>query len=86
VDGASAFSYPLVFLPFVSSAFVLTDTMPAPVRAFADHQPVTSIVDTIRDLLSQQPVGSTGWVALAWCVGILGVAYAAAMAVYRRTT
>jgi ABC-2 type transport system permease protein len=86
VDGASAFSYPLVFLPFVSSAFVPTDTMPGPVRAFAEHQPVTSIVDTIRDLFAQQPVGSDLWVALGWCVGILLVAYAFAMATYHRKT
>ena len=58
VDGASAFSYPLIFLPFISSAFVPTDTMPGPVRAFAENQPVTSIVNTIRDLFAQQPVGS----------------------------
>ncbi|RBO87858.1 ABC transporter permease [Nocardia puris] len=83
-DGAGAFSYPLVFLPFVSSAFVPTDTMPGPVRAFAEHQPATSIVDTIRNLLAEQPVGSGVWVALAWCVGILVVAYAVAMTTYRR--
>jgi ABC-2 type transport system permease protein len=82
VDGVGAFSYPLIFLPFVSSAFVPTDTMPGPVRAFAEHQPVTSIVDTIRDLFAQQPVGSDIWVALAWCAGIMVVAYAAAMATY----
>ena len=84
VDGAGAFSYPIIFLPFISSAFVLTDTMPGPVRAFADHQPVTSIVDTIRALLAQQPVGADLWVALAWCLGILVVAYALAMATYHR--
>jgi len=84
VDGASAFAYPLIFLPFISSAFVPTDTMPDPVRAFADHQPVTSIVDTIRDLFAQQPVGAEIGVALAWCVGILVVAYALAMVTYRR--
>jgi ABC-2 type transport system permease protein len=83
-DGASAFSYPLIFLPFISSAFVPTNTMPGPVRAFAEHQPVTSIVDTIRALFEQQPVGSEIWIALAWCTGILIVAYAAAMIVYRR--
>jgi ABC-2 type transport system permease protein len=83
-DGASAFSYPLILLPFVSSAFVPTDTMPGPVRAFAENQPVTSIVDTIRNLLAQQPVSTDIWVALAWCVGILVVAYAFAMAAYRR--
>ena len=84
-DGASAFSYPLIFLPFISSAFVPTDTMPGPVRAFAEHQPVTSIVDAIRNLFAQQPVGADIWIALAWCVGILVVAYAFAMVTYRRT-
>ena len=84
VDGASAFSYPLIFLPFISSAFVLTATMPGPVRAFAENQPVTAIVNTIRDLYTQQPVGTDIWIALAWCVGILLVAYALAMAIYHR--
>jgi ABC-2 type transport system permease protein len=84
VDGAGAFSYPLIFLPFISSAFVLTNTMPGPVRAFADHQPVTSIVNAIRELLARQPVGADLWVAVAWCLGILVVAYALAMAAYRR--
>ena len=84
VDGASAFSYPLIFLPFISSAFVPTETMPAPVRAFVENQPVTSIVNSIRDLLNQQQVGSDLWMAIAWCVGILVVAYFFAMAAYRR--
>jgi ABC-2 type transport system permease protein len=84
VDGASAFSYPLIFLPFISSAFVPTDKMPGPVRAFADNQPVTSIVNTIRDLFARQPVGAGIWTALAWCVGILVVAYVVAGFAYRR--
>ena len=84
VDGASAFSYPLIFLPFISSAFVPTDTMPGPVRWFAENQPVTSIVNTIRDLLAQQPVGTDIWVALGWCVGILAIAFVLATAAYRR--
>ncbi|WP_336641302.1 ABC transporter permease [Microbacterium sp. USHLN272] len=84
VDGASAFSYPLIFLPFISSAFVPTDTMPGPVRWFAENQPVTSIVNTIQALFAGEPVGSEIWVALAWCVGILIVAYAFAMLAYRR--
>lgn len=85
VDGASAFSYPLILLPFISSAFVPTETMPGPVRAFATHQPVTSIVDAVRNLFAGQPVGSGIWLALAWCVGVLAVAYGFAMVVYRRT-
>ena len=84
IDGASAFSYPLIFLPFVSSAFVPTATMPGPVRVFAEYQPVTAIVNAIRDLFAQQPVGNDIWVALAWCVGTLAVAYLFAMATYRR--
>jgi ABC-2 type transport system permease protein len=84
VDGASAFSYPLIFLPFISSAFVPTDTMPGPVRWFAENQPVTSIVNTIQALFAEQPVGSDIWVALAWCVGILVVAYVLAMLSYRK--
>jgi len=83
-DGASAFSYPLIFLPFISSTFVPTDTMPGPVRAFSEHQPVTSTVDAIRNLLSQQPVGTDIWTAVAWCVGILVVAYVFAMIAFRR--
>jgi ABC-2 type transport system permease protein len=84
VDGASAFSYPLIFLPFVSSAFVPTATMPGPVRAFAEHQPMTSIVNAIRGLFTRQPVGTDIWTALAWCAGILVVAYLFAAVAYRR--
>jgi ABC-2 type transport system permease protein len=83
-DGAGGFSYPLIFLPFISSAFVPTATMPGPVRAFAENQPVTSIVDTIQDLFAQRPVGVDIWIALAWCLGILVLAYVFAMAAYRR--
>jgi ABC-2 type transport system permease protein len=85
-EGAGAFSYPLIFLPFISSAFVPTATMPGPVRAFANNQPVTSIVNTVRDLFAQQPVGTGIWTALAWCLGILVVAYVFAIAIYRRKT
>ncbi len=84
MDGAVAFSYPLIFLPFISSAFVPTETMPGPVRVFAENQPVTSIVNAIRDLLTAQPVSSDIWIALAWCVGLLVVAYVVAMVIYRR--
>jgi ABC-2 type transport system permease protein len=84
VDGAGAFSYPLIFLPFISSAFVPTESMPSVVRAFAENQPVTSIVKAIRALLSRQPVGNDIWVAVAWCVGIMLVAYIFAMRAYRK--
>jgi ABC-2 type transport system permease protein len=84
IDGAAGFSYPLIFLPFISSAFAPTETMSGPVRWFAENQPVTSIVNTIQDLLAARPVGGDIWVALAWLVGILVVAYVFAMLAYRR--
>ncbi|MCL1631937.1 ABC transporter permease [Sporolactobacillus sp. CPB3-1] len=84
VDGASAFSYPIIFLPFISSAFVPTESMPPVVRAFAENQPVTAIVDALRALLSGQQVGTNLWIALAWCVGIMLVAYIFAMRVYKK--
>ena len=84
VDGVSAFSYPLIFLPLISSAFVPTESMPSVVRAFAENQPVTSIVKAIRSLLSSQPVGNDIWVALAWCVGIMLVAYIFVMRAYKK--
>jgi ABC-2 type transport system permease protein len=84
VDGVSGFSYPLIFLPFVSSAFVPTAGMPGPVRWFAEHQPVTSIVTTVRDLYAERPVGHNGWTAVAWCAGLLLAAYVLAIRTYRR--
>lgn len=84
VEGASAFSYPLIFLPFISSAFVPTESMPTVVRVFAENQPVTSIVEAIRALLADQPVGNDIWIALAWCVGITIVAYIFAMRAYKK--
>lgn len=83
MEGATAFSYPLIFLPFISSAFVPTETMPSAVRAFAENQPVTSIVETIRALLAGQSVGHDIWAALAWCLGILIVAYVFAVRTYK---
>lgn len=84
MDGAIAFSYPLIFLPFISLAFVPTQTMPPVVRAFAQHQPVTSIVNSIRALLSGNPVGNDLWIALAWCLGIMVIAYFFAVRAYQK--
>lgn len=83
VDGASALGYPLVFLPFVSSAFVPTDGMPGPVRWFAEHQPVTPLIDAVRAMLAEQPVGDDAWVAAAWGLGLLVVAYVLSVRAYR---
>src|SRR5215203_6028435 len=84
VDGAGAFAYPIIFLPFISSAFVPTESMPSGVRVFAENQPVTSIVDTLRSLLNSEPIGNEIWIALAWCVGVTVVAYFFAMRAYKR--
>lgn len=84
MEGATSFAFPIIFLPFISSAFVPTESMPSAVRAFAENQPVTSIVEAIRALLSGQPVGDDIWVALAWCVGIMLVAYFFAIRVYKK--
>ncbi|WP_325048809.1 ABC transporter permease [Tessaracoccus antarcticus] len=84
IDGASAFSYPLIFLPFISSAFVPTESMPGPVAGFAENQPVTPIVNTLRALFTQSPVGGDMWIALAWLVGVLIAAHVTATRIYRR--
>lgn len=84
MEGAGAFSYPLIFLPFLSSAFAPTESMPGPVRWFAEKQPVTSVVETLRALFEGQPAGDDIWVALAWIVGIGGLCYALALRAYRQ--
>jgi ABC-2 type transport system permease protein len=84
MEGATAYSYPLIFLPFISSAFVPTETMPRIVRAFAENQPVTSIVNAIRALLNEGSVGNDIWIGLAWCVGIMFLAYFFAGKAFKR--
>jgi len=83
-EGATLFSVPIIFLLLFSSAFAPTDTMPKVLRIFAENQPVTPIIETIRSLLSSELTGSDIWIALAWCVGIMIVAWFVAMRVYRR--
>jgi ABC-2 type transport system permease protein len=83
-DAVSGFGLPLVFLPFVSSAFVPTEGMPGPVRWFAEHQPVTPLVNALRGLYAEQPVGEEVWTAVGWCLGLLVVGYLLAMRTYRR--
>jgi ABC transporter DrrB family efflux protein len=73
-------------LTFASSAFVLTSSMPGWLRAFAERQPITQVVDAVRGFLLDEPVGSAGWQALAWCVGILLVFVPLAVSLYRRMT
>jgi len=83
-EGASFLAFPLVFLPLFSSAFAPTETMPKALRIFAENQPMTPIVETIRALLNCDPIGNDIWIALAWCVGIMIVAWFFAMRAYKR--
>ena len=71
-------------LTFASSAFVMTNNMPGALKAFADHQPMTQVIDAVRGLLLDQPVGSHGWQALAWCLGILVIFIPLSVSLYRR--
>ncbi|MEU5692468.1 ABC transporter permease [Actinosynnema sp. NPDC020468] len=84
VDGASFAAFPLTFAPFISSAFAPAETMPAGVRVFADHQPFTPVIETLRGLLTGTPIGNAWWISLLWCVGIALAGYLWARARFRR--
>ncbi len=85
-EAAGGFTFFVSFLPYPSSAFVRTDTMPAWLHGFADHQPITPVIESLRGLLTNEPVGNTPWVALVWCAGILAVSVALSDALFRRRT
>ena len=84
VETASNLPMFLVILPFLSSGFVPTATMPGPLAWFAEHQPFTPIIETIRGLLLGTPIGSDGIVAIAWCVGISILGYLWSRRLYDR--
>lgn len=86
VEGAGGFSFFVLFLPYVSSAFVPTHTMPKALHFFAEHQPVTPIIETIRGLLLGTPIGNSGWLAVAWCSAILLLSYTLVRFLFRRRT
>ncbi|MBB3084305.1 ABC transporter permease [Geodermatophilus sabuli] len=72
VQSANALTFAMLFLPYLSSAFVPTETLPGVLRAVAEHQPITPVIEAVRGLLTGTPVGSAGPLALAWCTGLLG--------------
>jgi ABC-2 type transport system permease protein len=86
VDAAFGFSFFIIFLPYVSSAFVPPETMPSALHGFAEHQPMTPIIETVRGLLMGTPIGNSGWLALLWCVGILAVVVPISGRLFRRRT
>lgn len=83
VDGASAFSYLVLVLLFISSAFVPVTGMPKVIQVFAENQPVTHVIQALRQLLTAQPIGNHGWIALAWIIAITLVSYIAGTRIYR---
>jgi ABC-2 type transport system permease protein len=85
-EAANGFTFLIMFLPYASSGFVPVDTMPSWLQGFAQHQPITPVVETLRGLLLGTPVGSNPWTALAWCAGILAASIAASGALFRRRT
>lgn len=86
VEGASGLSLILVFVPYASSAFVPTHTMPSVLQGFANNQPFTPLIDAVRGLLLDLPIGNDAWVALAWWSGLLVVTVPLAGLLFRRRT
>ena len=84
VETASNLPIFLILLPFLSSGFVPTGSMPGPLGWFAEHQPFTPLIETVRGLLLGTPIGNSGLIAIAWCVGIGVVSYVWALRLYNR--
>ncbi|NBD24148.1 ABC transporter permease [Paenibacillus sp. T1] len=83
-SAASGYGFILLFLPYLSSAFVPTTTMPGWLQGVANHQPITPVIETIRALLAGTPIGHSAWLAVVWCLGILLLALAWSLATFRR--
>ncbi|MEA2502168.1 MAG: type transport system permease protein [Actinomycetota bacterium] len=84
-EGANSLSLIMIVLPFVSSAFVPTGSMPAGVRWFAQNQPFTPVINTLRGLLTGTPIGHSVVLAVAWCAGIAAIGYVWARRRYNHT-
>jgi ABC-2 type transport system permease protein len=85
-EAAAGFTFFVSFLPYTSSAFVPVETMPAWLQGVANHQPITPVVESVRGLLLDLPVGAHAWQALAWCAGILVASIALSAYLFRRRT
>jgi ABC-2 type transport system permease protein len=84
VESASTLSFFMLFLPYLSSAFVRPETMPSWLRPISEHQPITPVIETVRSLLIGTPMGNNGWIALAWCCGLLLFSFTLATTLFRR--
>ncbi|MFI6432111.1 ABC transporter permease [Rhodococcus oryzae] len=82
-EAAGGFTFVIMFLPYVSSAFVPAETMPTWLRWFAENQPITPIIETVRGLLMGTPIGNSVWLAVAWCAVIAAVGFVWANVLYR---
>ncbi|WP_280339907.1 ABC transporter permease [Nocardia neocaledoniensis] len=85
-EAANGFTFVFMFLPYVSSAFVPTESMPTWLHAFAENQPVTPVIETTRGLLMGTPIGDSGLLAVLWCAGIAAAGFLTAGALFRRRT
>ncbi len=85
-EGANGFTFVIMFLPYASSAVVPIDTMPSWIQGFARHQPITPLIETLRGLMLGTPVGSNGWIAVAWCIGVLFISIALSTILSQRRT
>jgi ABC-2 type transport system permease protein len=84
VETASNLPMPLILLPFFSSGFVPTDSLPTGLRWFAEYQPFTPMIETLRGLLMDKPIGNNAWIALAWCTAIALGGYLWSKRLYNR--
>lgn len=85
-EGASGYGFIILFIPYLSSAFVPVESMPSWLQWIADNQPVTPIIEAIRSLLMGTPMDDAGWWAVGWCLGILLIAFAWGAWLFRRKT
>jgi ABC-2 type transport system permease protein len=85
-QAAEAFSFVVLFLPYLSDGFVPAETMPSLLRGFAQHQPITPLVETGRALLLDQPLGNAGWTAAAWLTVAVVLSIPTAALLFRRRT
>jgi ABC-2 type transport system permease protein len=84
IEGTSGFALLVQLLPFVSSAFVPTGTMSTGVKWFAHNQPFTPVIDSLRGLLNGTPIGHSGLIAVAWCVGLAVVGFVWSVSLFKR--